>query len=757
MNRKNNDFSDETESCFKNAIETAQKLGHTYVGSEHILYSLTIEKTSPACTLLINQNITSEKIIDSIISSVGKGTPTKLSSKCFTPTVSEIIRDSRNIALANSSELILPVHILMALIKNKNSTAYALLKALNFNSDVICSSILDMNNFSYQKIFRLNRPSQKNCPYLYKYGINMTDDDISSKFDKFTGRTKEIRKIMQVLSRRRKNNPCLVGDAGVGKTAVVEGVSKMICEGNVCDNLRNKWIFSIDLAMLLSGAKYRGDFEERLKKCIDEAHMSGNIILFIDEIHNICGAGGAEGAIDAANILKPDLARGNIQIIGATTWEEYQHSIERDSAFSRRFQLVRINEPSKEECIDILLGARSLYQRHHNVIVPKSVIPVIYENSGKYYSSKKYPDKAIDLLDEACSWLKLEKSKGGRMILSEDDIIKVAKEQTGKNGILFSDYENISPENIINEVSKDIIGHNDKIEKIIKTIIRGKINVTDNEKPAASFLFTGPTGVGKTALCQKLAEVLFGKDNCYLRIDMSEYMEKHSVSKLIGAPPGYIGHDEAGILTQFVLKNPSSLILFDEIEKAEKSILNIFLQILDYGYLTDSSGRKISFQDCIIIFTSNIGITYSDEKLLGFSEKKSDSPVFNRKKLENYFSKEWLGRIDDIIYFGTPSYADVLKITEKLVSELSEKCRKMNIFIKVEDNVIKKIAECDKIKKYGIRALYSEIRNLIEIPVSEKIFENTSENNNFLISLSGERTKVLNVLNSENQLIENNI
>ena len=757
MNRKNNDFSDETEICFKNAIETAQKLGHTYVGSEHILYALTIEKNSPACSLLTNQNITSENILNSIISSVGKGTPTKLSAKCFTPTVSEIVRDSRNIALTNSSEFILPVHILMSLIKNKNSTAYALLKALDFDSGAICSSILDMNNFSYQKIFRLNRPSQKSCPYLYKYGVNMTDDDISSKFDKFTGRTKEIRKIMQVLSRRRKNNPCLVGDAGVGKTAVVEGVSKMICEGNVCDTLRNKWIFSIDLAMLLSGAKYRGDFEERLKKCIDEAHIFGNIILFIDEIHNICGAGGAEGAIDAANILKPDLARGNIQIIGATTWEEYQHSIERDSAFSRRFQLVRINEPSKEECIDILLGARSSYQRHHNVIVPKSVIPSIYENSGKYYSSKKYPDKAIDLLDEACSWLKLEKSKGGRMILSEDDIIEVAKEQTGKNGILFYNYENISPEKIADEVSKDIIGHNDKIEKIIKTIIRGRINLNDNSKPAASFLFTGPTGVGKTALCQKLAEVLFGKDNCYLRIDMSEYMEKYSISKLIGAPPGYIGHDEAGILTQFVLKNPSSLILFDEIEKAEKSILNIFLQILDYGCLTDSSGRKISFQDCIIIFTSNIGITYSDEESLGFSEKKSNSHIFSRKKLENYFSKEWLGRIDDIIFFNTPSHDDVFRITEKLINDLTKKCRKMNVFIEVENDVVKKISECSNIRKYGIRALYNEIRNLIEIPVSEKIFENASENNNFLVSLYGKKTKISALNDSQTYLIENKI
>lgn len=743
MNYKNFNFSDECKNCFDTAIKTAERLGSTYIGSEHILYSLALEKENPTYALLNEQGITSDKILDSVIASVGMSSPTRLSSKCFTPTVSEVLRDARIISLNNSSDMILPMHILMALIKNKNSTAFALLKALGFNSDSICSSILDMNNFTYNKIFRLNKPSKKNCPNLYKYGINMTDENVVSSFDNFTGRTKETYRIMQILSRRRKNNPCLVGDAGVGKTAVVEGIAKMICDGNVCDSLRNKWIFSIDLAMLLSGAKYRGDFEERLKKCIEEAEYCGNIILFIDEIHNICGVGGAEGAIDAANILKPDLARGKLQIIGATTWEEYQRSIEHDSAFSRRLQLVRINEPSRDECIDILLGLKSQYQHHHNVIVPKSVIPVIYENSGKYFSERKYPDKAVDLLDEACSWLKLKNNKDGRMILSEEDIINVAKEQTGKDGILFSEYENASYTNIISSLKNKIIGHDKQIKLIVETIIRGKLNISDKNKPIASFLFTGATGVGKTALSEELAKSLFGKENNYLRLDMSEYMEKHSVSKLIGAPPGYVGYNEPGLLTQFVLKNPFSLILFDEIEKAHKDILNIFLQILDYGYLTDSNGRKISFHDCIIIFTSNIGTEYTDKNIAGFSDKEKSFPTHNRKKLEDYFSKEWLGRIDEIIVFNTPSTESLYKITQNSLSELSSKCQNINVFVDFEKSLVEKIAMCNNIKKYGIRAIFNEIRNLAEIPISKKIMQNgINKNERLKLSWDSDTNKV---------------
>jgi ATP-dependent Clp protease ATP-binding subunit ClpC len=724
--KRNTDYSKNAERCINKAIICAEKLGHTYVGSEHLLYSLSEDKNEKICDILNSQGINSEKIYKEILSMIGRGIPTKLGNRYFTPTLTEIIQEARIIAKNDNSDIILTIHLFNAIIQNNNSTARALLSHLDFRSNDAYNKIMKITDIKASRsMIRLSRPSEKNYPYLYQYGKNITDEEHIKKFEPLIGRTNEIEKILRILSRKCKNNACLVGDAGVGKTALVEGISKLISDGKVSDVLRDKWIFSIDLSLILAGAKYRGDFEERIKKCMDEAQKAGNVILFIDEFHNICGAGAAEGAIDAANILKPELARGKIQIIGATTWEEYQRNIEKDKAFARRLQIVKINEPQREECIEIMLGLRKSYQQHHNIIIPENLMPVIYENAKRYYFERNFPDKALDLLDESCSYLRLKNPSKKNLVLQKEDIISVAKQQSGVNDFFFTSPSQQIFDRITTNIKKSVLGHEKQIDKICQVILRSEIGLKSKNKPIGSFFLVGPTGVGKTELCYKIAQEMMGdKDKCY-RLDMSEYMEKHSVAKLIGAPAGYVGHEEAGILTQYIIKNPFSVILMDEIEKAHPDVLNLLLQIMDYGTITDSMGRKVSFCNCILFFTSNIGISYTeDSESIGFYKSEGEVFHFNRKKMESFFSKEWLGRIDEILLFKMPDEKNITYIINKLLSELKEKCQEIGINILFDVSVVERLKRTKKLKKFGVRAVYNDIRDIIEIPLSEKMLKN---------------------------------
>ena len=680
-------FTNSAQNVIEIAKEIAVELGHNYIGTEHILYGLTEEENGVASRVLENQGITPENVLEEIENLIGRDDEKEITSLSFTPRTKRIIENAFVEARKLDSEYIGTEHILIGIMREADSIAVRIMLDLGINPQKLYNEIVkvleeDENINMQDGGSNKNSGSYNSTPTLNQYGTDLTKEASMGKLDPVIGRKNEIERVVQILSRRTKNNPCLIGEPGVGKTAVVEGLAEKIVQGDIPELLKNKRVVTIDLSSMVAGAKYRGDFEERIKKALNEVKKAGDVILFIDEIHTIVGAGSAEGAIDAANILKPLLARGEIQLIGATTLNEYRKYIEKDSALERRFSPVTVNEPTHEETVQILKGIRDKYEAHHNIKITDEAINSAVELSTRYINDRFLPDKAIDLIDEASSKIRLTsleepetikelenkiqnmnqekedavkiqkfekaaklrdevnslkeelekeknkwKNKKTKTIpkLTEEDIAKVIASWTGIPAAKITQDENKKLKNLDKELHKRVIGQNEAVEAVAKAIRRSRVGLKNPNRPIGSFLFLGPTGVGKTELSKALAESLFGTEDSIIRIDMSEFMEPHSVAKLIGAPPGYVGFDDGGQLTEKIRRKPYSVILFDEIEKAHPDVMNMLLQILEDGRLTDSQGRTVNFKNTVIIMTSNIGARLiTEKKSLGFANSSDE-------------------------------------------------------------------------------------------------------------------------------------
>ena len=784
----------------KNAMEIANQLaidlGHNYVGTEHLLYGLVKEGKGVACKVLENQAITADLIYNEITELIGTTKKLNENTLGFTPRTKRVLENSFKEAKKEGFDYIGTEHILLGIMKEGDSIAVRILLNLKLNPQKLYNEILKLTNEDITEITRtkeiINKEKNKNSqtPTLNQFGINLTKQAEEGKLDPVIGRNVEIERVIQILSRRTKNNPCLIGEPGVGKTAVVEGLAQKIINGDVPEILKNKKIITIDISSMVAGAKYRGDFEERIKKALNEVKKEEDIILFIDEIHTIVGAGSAEGAIDAANILKPLLARNEIQLIGATTINEYRKYIEKDPALERRFSTVNVEEPSKIETIKILEGLRDKYESHHNLKITDEAINSAVELSSRYINDRFLPDKAIDLIDESASSLKikvftqpdkikeLEKSiekikeekeesikvqnferavilrneeeklkkelekennkwnSGAKEIIkiTEDDIAEIVSKWTGIPSQKINESENEKLKNLENTLHKRVVGQTEAVKAITKAIKRSRLGLRDPNRPISSFIFLGPTGVGKTELSKALAESLFGKENEMIRIDMSEYMESHSLSKLIGAPPGYVGFDEGGQLTEKVRRKPYSVILFDEIEKAHQDIMNVLLQILEDGRLTDSQGRVVNFKNTIIIMTSNIGArAITNKSMLGFSSGNKNEDMEKEyedikkevmHELKQQFRPELINRIDEIIVFHKLSKEELKEITKIMIDKVKERLSNYKINVNFDESVYEYIVEQIKEQNYGARPLRRIIQTEIEDFLTDEILNN---------------------------------
>ena len=741
------------------AIRTDSAMGHTYVGSEHLIIGFLKEGGNVAAEILKKGGVSYDSACEQLIILVGQGEETSLSSQNITPALRRILNNSAQSAAETKTQLIGTEHILMSMIKEPGCGAVNFLNSFGMNTAAVYSECVKAYNGNIpDEIIRMSRNDFKKLPTLYKYGKNLTEQVWERKIQPAIGRDRETERIIQILARKVKNNPCLIGEAGVGKTAVVEGIAYMLSKGNVPDELKKKTIFSIDLTSMVAGAKYRGDFEERIKSCIDEVIENGDIILFIDEIHSLVGAGAAEGAIDAANILKPQLARGEIQLIGATTIEEYRKYIEKDSALERRFQPVIIEEPSEEATISILNGIRKQYEEFHNVIIPDDVIRSAVSLSVRYINDRFLPDKAIDVIDEAASRVKIRNSnsvrksfiypfklsdeklsleklekkfsssqdkKGQPAVMTVEDTASVVSLWTGIPVNKINEKEEKRLINLESELMKRVIGQDEAVASLARAIRRSRIGLREQSRPISSFIFMGSTGVGKTELSKAAAEIIFGSSKSLIKVDMSEFMEKHTVSKITGAPPGYAGYDEKNSLTDTVRRHPYSVILFDEIEKAHPDVLNLLLQILDDGILTDSTGRKINFKNTLIIMTSNIASEIIEGKgALGFGEEnREDLDLRVKAELKRFLKPELINRVDEIIIFNRLNSAEPEKIADKLMSELCERAEKIGIELSYGRNVLKALVDERQIEKYGARYIKREIIQKIENLISQKVVD----------------------------------
>ena len=760
-------FTYKASAAINRAFLLAGELGHTYVGSEHLLLGLLDEGTSTAYTILNKNDVSISQVNSRIVDLIGKGDPCVLNSDSLTPTAKKILNNSIRLSQSLDSKFVGSEHLLMSLIRESNSCSNSILRDLDISITKIyndCSSIQSSN------IPTMKQQNNKNIklPNLEKFGRELTTKSACIAFDPVIARESEIERLIQILSRRTKNNPCLVGEAGVGKTAIVEGLAQLIIKGEVPENLITKRIFVLDISQLLAGAKYRGDFEERLKNCIEEVVTNKNIILFVDEVHTIVGAGAAEGAIDAANIIKPQLARGELQIVGATTFDEYKNYIEKDSALERRFQPVKVCEPTEENTIKILKGISPKYEEHHKLTITDESINAAVTMSQRYLPDRFLPDKAIDLIDEACSRVRLkagvvienpkelsdlfnqyltgditkstytqkietkngEAKKYGVIKQSEitpKDIAEVISSWTGIPVVSLTEEESKRLLRLEEIMGNRVIGQNEAVKSIASSIRRSRVGLKDPNRPIGSFIFLGPTGVGKTELSKALSECLFANQDSVIRLDMSEYMEKHSVSKMIGSPPGYVGYSEGGQLTEKIRRNPYSIVLLDEIEKAHPDVFNILLQILEDGFITDSQGRKVSFKNTVIIMTSNLGAKkIIDKKNLGFNVAEKNEKTMKAEimsELRQQFKPEFLNRIDDTIIFRSLDKTDIEKIATKLLNELSKRITAIGISIVYSEEAIKKIADDGFNTSYGARPLRRVISNQIENLLSQQILE----------------------------------
>ena len=763
-------FTYKASVAINRAISIGGELGHTYVGSEHILLGLLDEGTSTAYTILNKNEVSITQVKSKIVDMIGRGDPCILYDNSLTPTAIKILNNAQRLATTFDCKYVGSEHILMCIIRETNSCANSILRDIDVSITKIyndCSSI-QTGNIPQTK----QQTKSIKLPNLEKFGREITTKSACIAFDPVIARESEIERIVQILSRRTKNNPCLVGEAGVGKTAIIEGLAQLIMKGDVPENLQAKRLFVLDITQLLAGAKYRGDFEERLKNCIEEVVINKNIILFIDEVHTIVGAGAAEGAIDAANIIKPQLARGELQIIGATTFDEYKNNIEKDSALERRFQPVKVAEPSEENTIKILKGIAPKYEEHHKITITEEAISAEVTMAQRYLPDRFLPDKAIDLIDEACSRVRMKKGARLENKLEINDLFndylkggitkttftrKVEEKQDIKKNIGFINQMSITPNDIAEVISvwtgipvaslteeesnkllkleeymsKRVIGQDEAINSIASAIRRSRVGLKDPNRPIGSFIFLGPTGVGKTELCKSLAECLFKDKDAIVRLDMSEYMEKHSVSKLIGSPPGYVGYNEGGQITEKIRRNPYAILLLDEIEKAHPDVFNILLQILEDGFITDSQGRKVLFKNTVIIMTSNLGAKkIIDKRNFGFSLSENDDKNIKAEilsELKQEFKPEFLNRLDDTVIFKTLDKKSIKKISIKLLDELINRISSIGIKVDYSEDAVNKIAEDGFNESYGARPLRRIITNEIENLLSQQILEKTVE------------------------------
>ncbi len=792
-------FTEKANNALNAAITSAENLGHTYVGSEHLLYGLLSEGGGVASAALAARKVTAPAVEELIKSIVGIGSPTVLTPNDFTPRSKHIIDTAILQGKSMGHTYIGTEHILMGIIREGVSAASEILGQLGVSPQDLLN---DINRSLGASGAKPRTPAaakeQKNnaTPTLSQFGRDLTAYALEGRIDPVIGRQKEIERVTQILSRRTKNNPCLIGEPGVGKTAIAEGLALRIATGEVPEPLRDKRIVALDLTGMVAGTKYRGDFEDRIKTAIDEVQKAGDIILFIDELHTLIGAGSAEGAVDAANILKPSLARGEMQVIGATTIDEYRKHIEKDAALERRFQPVMVGEPSEEEAIEILRGIRDKYEAHHKVKITDGALIAAVKMSARYIGDRYLPDKAIDLVDEAASRVRLraytappdlkeledklkalsqekasainaqeferaaklrddegklsdelesmrkswkEKSSNTAGDVSERDIADIVSQWTGIPVVELTREESERLLHMEDELHARIVGQDEAVSAVAKAIRRGRAGLKDPKRPTGSFIFLGPTGVGKTELCKTLASSMFGDENAMIRMDMSEYMEKHTVSKLVGAPPGYVGYDEGGQLTEKVRRRPYSVVLFDEIEKAHPDVFNMLLQILEDGILTDSQGRRVDFKNCIIIMTSNVGaklISSSGAGSLGFSG--DDSGTISQakirdsvmKELKNAFRPEFLNRVDDIIVFQRLTQEDIKQIAARMLTVLSKRIESLGITLSFSDEAVEAIAKAGFDPVYGARPLRRAIQSRIEDKLSEALLEGNIASDN---------------------------
>ena len=790
-------FTKRAEKALEYAGDLAQGFGHNYIGTEHILYGLVKEGSGVASQVLNMQKITAENVVEEIEVLIGKGDKSQNRGEIgFTPRSKRVIENAFLEARKLGSEFIGTEHLLIGIMREGDSVAVRIMMDLNANPQKLYNEIVKVINedenagVSDKQPKGKARGSYNQTPTLNQYGTDLTKKATEGKLDPVIGRKDEIQRVIQILSRRTKNNPCLIGEPGVGKTAVAEGLAERIIAEDVPEMLKNKRVVSLDIASMVAGAKYRGDFEERIKKCLEEVKKAGDVILFIDEVHTIVGAGSAEGAVDAANILKPLLARGEVQVIGATTLNEYRKYIEKDSALERRFSPVTVGEPTNEETIEILKGIRDRYEAHHNVKITDEAIKAAVELSTRYINDRFLPDKAIDLVDEAASRVKMrtytqpdtlkkleeeisamnkekddaikvqdfEKAAGLRdkinvekeklqkekekweskntksiTTLTEEDIAEVVASWTGVPVKKLTQTENEKLRNLEQTLHQRVIGQNEAVDAVAKAIRRGRVGLKDPNRPIGSFLFLGPTGVGKTELSKALAESLFGNEDAMIRIDMSEYMEGHSVSKLIGSPPGYVGFDEGGQLTEKIRRKPYSVILFDEIEKAHPDVMNMLLQILDDGRLTDAQGRTVNFKNTVIIMTSNIGARLiTDKTTLGFSagDKKEESQKEYETikkdvmgELKKQFRPEFINRIDEIIVFHKLNDEDIKQIIDIMLNQVTKRMKAKDIELEIDNSVKELIAKKGVDTDYGARPLKRAIQNILEDKIAEEILD----------------------------------
>ena len=800
-------FTNRAKKSIEIADDISLELGHNYIGTEHMLYGLIKEGEGIASKVLTNKGITEEKVEKKIEEMLGKGKEIK-QSLGFTPRAKRVLENAFLEARKIGYNFIGTEHLLLAILKEKDCIATRIITELNVEISKIYNEIANVINEDDEKITYKEKTKtaiNNSTPTLNQFGEDITTKAEEGKFDNVVEREKEIERIIQILSRRTKNNPCLIGEPGVGKTAVVEGLAEKIASGDVPETLKEKRIFSMDISGMVAGAKYRGDFEERIKKALAEVKKVGNIILFIDEVHTIVGAGAAEGAIDASNILKPLLARGDIQLIGATTIDEYRKYIEKDTALERRFSIVDIEEPTQKQTIEILKGIRDKYEAHHNVKITDEAINSAVALSSRYITDRFLPDKAIDLIDEASSQVRMKiynEPDEIKLLQEKIDIISKEKEEAvynqefekaaqirDKENELKEQLENsvnkwrkkkttdiieITEENIAEIISKwtgipaqkltqddneklkhleeklheRIIGQDEAVTSVAKAIRRGRVGLKDPKRPIGSFLFLGPTGVGKTELSKALTQILFEDENAIIRLDMSEYMEQHSVSKLIGSPPGYVGFDNGGQLTEKIRRKPYSVILFDEIEKAHPDVMNILLQILEDGQLTDSQGRKVDFKNTVIIMTSNIGARHIiEKKTLGFGESQNNNEQKEYEEikkeviqeLKKELRPEFINRIDEIIVFHKLNTEDLKQITKIMLKQIEKRLKEKKYYIEIDESVIDLIVKNGADKTLGARPLRRAIQNNIENRISEEILDGTiTQNKKVKIIAKGE-------------------
>lgn len=811
-----NGFTEKANEGLNQAINSASQMGHTYVGSEHLLLGLLRIGSGVAASVLNKQGVTADKIEELIRTNIGTGTPTKLSPDYFTPRAKRVLEVAMQGCSNMGKKYVGTEHILIGILSEQDNFAIRFLKELDVDIALLTSNALEVSGMEPQDINEVKMGGQQGgkskgtkTETLRKYGRDLTEEAKKGKIDPVIGRETEIERIIQILCRRTKNNPCLIGEPGVGKTAIIEGLAQRIVDSNVPEILLDKKVFTLDLTGMVAGTKYRGDFEERIKAVVDEVTRADDIILFIDEIHTIIGAGSAEGSTDAANILKPSLARGDFQLIGATTISEYRKNIEKDSALERRFQTVTVAEPNEDDAIQILKGLKDKYEAHHKVVITDDAITAAVKLSSRYINDRFLPDKAIDLIDEAASRVRLASStpsdelKNAEQKLSavkaeKDDAINSQeferaarlrdqekqleaeieniKDQNGKNVHAAGE---VTEQNIAEIVSlwtgvpivqlteeesqrllkleavlhNRLVGQSEAVTAVSKAIRRGRVGLKDPKRPIGSFIFLGPTGVGKTELCKALAEAMFGSENMMIRLDMSEYMEKHTVSRLVGSPPGYVGFEEGGQLTEKVRRSPYSVILFDEIEKAHPDVFNILLQILEDGILTDSQGRKVDFKNAVIIMTSNIGARLITDKKISFGFGSTDSGDQNEKdiksrvleELKSAFRPEFLNRVDDIIVFSKLNQDEIKQIAGKMLDNLKSRLTNLNITIDFTDEVLTALADKGFDPVYGARPLRREIQNRIEDALSEKILDTTIKNGDSVVCDYRENEFVFNV------------